>query len=190
MIDKIITLQWGFYGGGIGTFLSYLETAGFFSYVLPFLLIFALVFGILTRANIFEQKGINGALALVVALLSLQFHFVPLFFSEIFPRMGIALAVILVLLILTGLFLDPSSKITNYGLLGVGVIIFIVVLVKTFGWMGWGGSYYLWYYNWPQIAGVIIFLVIIGLIIGGGGKERKLPDYNPLMWSRATPGVK
>ena len=182
MIGKILTLQIGsFYGGSIGGMLAYWESAGFFSYVLPFLLIFALVFGILTRVKIFEAKGINAVIALVVGLLALQFHFVPIFFSEIFPRLGIGLAVILALLILAGLFFDPKNKILNYGLLGVGVIVFLVVLVQTFGWLGWG-NLQIWYYNWQGILGVIIFLAIIGIIVGAGKSRKPLPGYRAMMF--------
>ena len=75
----------GFYGGAIGNLLSVWEQAGVFSYILPFLLIFAVVFGILMQTKMFQQnRTINGIIALTVSLLSLQFAFVPVFFSEIF----------------------------------------------------------------------------------------------------------
>jgi hypothetical protein len=164
MLDKILTLQFGgYYGGGFSELLAYMEQAGFFAYVLPFLLIFALVFGILTRTQIFKKnKAVNAIISLVVGLLALQFNFVPLFFSEIFPRLGIGLAIILALLILVGLFM-PSEKQawTNWLLLIAGFVVFVVVLVRTFGWLGWGG-FSLWYYNWPQI---IFVALIIGAII-------------------------
>ncbi len=176
MLDKILTLQFGgFYGGGFSELLAYMEQAGFFAYVLPFLLIFALVFGILTRTQIFKgNKAINAVIALVVGLLALQFDFVPLFFSEIFPRLGIGLAIILALLILAGLFFDPRSKFINYGLLIVGLIVFIIVLVKTFGWLGWGwGTFSLWYYNWPLIISVIAGIVILAIIINSVSPRRR-----------------
>ena len=86
------------------------EQAGFFTYLLPFLLIFALVFGILTQIKLFkDSKSINGIIALVVGLLALQFPMVPQFFSEIFPRLGIGLSIILVIMILLGLFLNSEK---------------------------------------------------------------------------------
>src|SRR3989344_2042976 len=98
-----------FSGGSIGNLLSQWEQLGVFSYVLPFLLLFSLIFGILSRANIFkENKGINATIALAVALMALQFNAVPRFFSDIFPRLGIGLSVILVGLILIGLFTDSK----------------------------------------------------------------------------------
>ena len=188
MIGEILTFQiGGFYGGSIGGVLAYWESAGFFSYILPFLLIFALVFGILTRVKIFDNKAINGIIALVVGLLALQFHFVPIFFSEIFPRLGIGLAVILALLILAGLFFDPENKMVNYGLLGVGVIVFLVVLVQTFGWLGWW-NLNIWYYNWQGILGVVIFLAIIGIIVGAGSQRKPLPDYKAMVFRPPASG--
>jgi uncharacterized membrane protein len=176
MLDKIFTLQiGGFYGGTFGNLLSQMEQAGFFSYVLPFLLIFALVFGILTRTQIFkDNKAINGVIALVVGLLSLQFDFVPIFFSEIFPRLGIGLAIILALLILAGLFFDPRNKLINYSLLVVGVIIFLVVLIQTFGWVGWTSGFLL-YDSWPTIVMVIIVLAVLALIFNSVGPKKRLP---------------
>ncbi len=179
MLDKILTLQiGGYYGGGFGEVLAYMEQTGFFAYVLPFLLIFALVFGILTRTQVFKNKAINAVIAFVVGLLSLQFGFVSIFFSEIFPRLGIGLAIILALLILAGLFFDPKSKFTNYGLLGVGLIVFIIVLVKTFGWLGWSNMS-LWYLNWPAIISGIVVIGILILIIKSVGEKKpiNIPNY-------------
>lgn len=161
-------LAWygAFEGDTIGNMLSQWEQAGFFTYLLPFLLIFALVFGILTQIKLFkDNKAISGIIALVVGLMALQFGLVSQFFSEIFPRLGIALAIILIILILVGLFADPDSNAVMYTMLGVGAIIAIVVLIQTAGAVGWSSGYF-WSENWPTIIGVIIFLAIIGVIIG------------------------
>ena len=180
MLDMIFTLQFrGFYGGTFGNLLSQMEQAGFFSYVLPFLLIFALVFGILTRTQIFkDNKGINAVIALVVGLLALQFDFVPIFFSEIFPRLGIALSIILALLILAGLFFDPENKIVNYGLLAVGVIVFLVVLIQTAGWVGWTSGFF-FYDRWPTILAIIVVIALIAFVIHSVSpkKQFQLPEY-------------
>jgi len=177
MLDKIFTLQFrGYYGGSFSELLVYMEQVGFFAYVLPFLLIFALVFAILTRTQIFKNnKAINGVIAFVVGLLSLQFDFVPIFFSEIFPRLGVGLAIILALLILAGLFFDPKNKFVNYGLLAVGIIVFLVVLVQTAGWVGWYSGYW-WYDNWPKIILVLVVMGILAAIINSvGPTKRQLP---------------
>ena len=154
MLNEILTLQFGgFYGGEIGNLLSYWEQAGVFSYVLPFLLLFALVFGILAQTKIFgENRTISGIIALVVGLLALQFDFVHIFFSEIFPRLGVGLAILLVAMILLGMF-APNRTWVTYTFFGIAAIILIVVLVKTVGWLGWQSSYF-WYNYGGTLIGV------------------------------------
>jgi len=162
MLNGILTFQFGgFYGGDIGNLLSYWEQAGVFSYVLPFLLIFALVFGILAQTKIFgENRTISGIIALVVGLLALQFEFVPIFFSEIFPRLGVGLAVLLVAMILLGMF-APNRTWMTYTFLGIGAAIFLVVLVKTFGWVGWQSSN-----TWQNYGGAIIGIGVVLILVG------------------------
>ena len=69
---------------------------GVFSYVIPFLLIFAVVFAILKKTGMLSSRSAdgkgddnNGILAIIsvaIGLLALQFDFVAEFFSIIFPR--------------------------------------------------------------------------------------------------------
>ncbi|MEK6882760.1 MAG: hypothetical protein AABY22_24265, partial [Nanoarchaeota archaeon] len=146
---------------------------GFFDYVLPFLLIFAVVFGVLNAIKIFgdKNKGINAIIAISVGLLSLQFGFVPRFFSEIFPRTGVALAVILIFIILVGLFVDPKKSWIMYILLGIGTIAAIVTLTKTSNILGWHSSYWVTN-NWALIISLLtaaVFLIIV--IATASGKQ-------------------
>ncbi len=141
----------------------------------------------MTRTQLFKgNKPVNAIIALVVGLLALQFNFVTLFFSEIFPRLGIGLAVILALLILVGLFAPAKQDAwTHWLFFGAGFIVFIVVLIKTFGWLGWGGSFSLWYYNWPQIVVVALVLGLLIWVIAHKSKEPKKIDLKfpgPPQW--------
>ena len=173
MIDGLISLvSYGFYGGGvIGEMFAQWEQFGFFSYLLPFLLLFALIFGILNQIKLFQDnKSINAIIALSVGLMALQFDFVPVFFSEIFPRLGVGLAILLVLLILGGMFVDPSKGGIMYTLLGIGVVIAIIVLVNTAGAIGWYSGYW-WYQNWQFVAGVVFILVVISIIVGASSSK-------------------
>ncbi len=174
MLRGLISLAW-FEGGAIGDLLSVWEQAGFFSYLLPFLLIFALVFGILTQIKLFkENKAINAIIALVVGLISLQFPMVPQFFSEIFPRLGIGLAVILIILILVGMFVDPEKGGVFYVLMGIGGVIVVIVLVQTAGALGWSSGQW-WADNWPMVAGAIFILVLIAVIVGASSTKEHKP---------------
>jgi len=160
-----------FPSGPIGDLLSKWEAMGFFSYLLPFLLIFALVFGILTKTHpLGDNKMVNGIIALAVALMALQFDFVPTFFSQIFPRVGVGLAIILGILILVGLFMPGESKMINYILLGVGVLVIGFVLIQSTEATGWQSGDW-WGENWQMIVGAIFLFILVAVIIGSSNPD-------------------
>lgn len=176
MLEMLAT--YGYYGGegAIGGFLDTLAQAGFFTYLLPFLIIFALVYGILLKIEVFKKsKAVNAILALSVALMALQFNIVPAFFAEVFPRVGIGLAIILVVLIMMGLFL-PSAPWVPYVLWAISAIIVVVILVQTGGYFG--GEIGYWFYdNWPLVLAAVFVIAVIAVVMGAGGekKETKVP---------------
>lgn len=176
MIEKtLVMISYGsYYGGGmIEDVLDRWAEAGLFAYVLPFLLIFAVVFGILDRMNVFDRnKAINALIALSVGLMSIQFDLVPWFFSEVFPRFGIGLIVILISLIFLGLYLDPDRNHTTTILI-ISAVVGIAVFAYTADVMGFSVSSYDLWDNLPTIImGVIILVILFSMI--NSGKD----DYN------------
>lgn len=171
----MIFLQWG--GFDFGNLLADLEGFGFFAYVLPFLLIFALVYAILSNIKIFEKnKGAGVIIALAVGLLALQFDFVPLFFQSIFPRFGIGLAILLIAMILAGAFIQADdAQAYRWIFFGLGGLIFLIITFSSLSTWEFMGSWW-----WDQYASLIIMgIIIIGAIVavivsgvkatGGGG---------------------
>ncbi|HLC86926.1 MAG TPA: hypothetical protein VJH65_01455 [Candidatus Nanoarchaeia archaeon] len=179
MLKELIFLQTFGYTGNIGNLLDQLAQTGFFSYILPFLLIFALVFGLLSRTKIFEGSSINGIISLVVALMALQFNFVSIFFAEIFPRLGIGLAVILVLLIVVGFFSVDKGWMT-YVYFILGAIIFVVILINSAGALGWANTSW-WYANWRTLLVVLGLIIAVAIIIGGSNPSSTKEAESPLM---------
>lgn len=120
-----------------GDLLAQWQQYGLFEYILPFLIIFAFVFGILIKLNLFgeENRSVSAIIGLAVGLISLQFGFVSQFFAELFPRFGIGIAVILVGVIMMGLFVGRN---TNWIWLIMGIVAFAFVILKGFGALGWG----------------------------------------------------
>jgi hypothetical protein len=181
----VFLASYGAFGGGsIGSMLSQWEAAGIFTYALPFLLIFAIVFSVLSSVQVFKgNKPVNAVISLAVALLALQFQIVSIFFAEIFPRLGIALSVLLVVVILGSMFTDPTKDKDwiRYVLIGVTVVVILVVVGGSFSGFGFGfgggGLSFLYGVNW---GGVLIGALIIGLIIwviasGNSGKNKGGP---------------
>jgi len=122
---------------------------GVFSYVIPFLLIFAVVFAILDKTGMLsgkdsDNKTIIAIIAVAIGLLSLQFDFVSEFFAIIFPRFGVGLALFLVVLIFLGFF-SPEGANGKFGwsvkwigwVVGIGV--FIWALSSWDQWSSYAG---------------------------------------------------
>ncbi len=193
MIYGVIALaSYSSYGGGsLGNLFAQWEAEGIFQYALPFLLIFALVFGLLSKLNLFQAKdgtsnrGINAIISLAVAFMALQFDLVSMFFSEIFPRFGVALSIILVILILGGLFI-PTETDNNWFMIILGIIVLIIVGIvifsslNAFGWtLNAGGGLALF---WERYSSLIILLACVAIVLLITAPKRTTPrsmKYNP-----------
>lgn len=182
---KGLMLEVGFAGGEIGDVLNQWEELGIFTYALPFLLIFAMVFGVLTQSKIFkENKGINAIISLVVALMALQFEFVPRFFAEFFPRIGVGITLILGALILLGLFM--GSKLGQWVMFGLAAIVFIVVVFQSFGDLGTTGGDFL-IENWPTLLiSALVIAAVIAIPASMGPKEKK--PFDASLFAKAIGG--
>lgn len=141
-----------------------------FTYVLPFLLIFAVIYGILSKSNMFgaEAKGVNVIIALALGLLSLVGGYVPEFFQRIAPNLAIGISILLAAIVLLGLFMDGTQKpkIVN-GLIGLAVLIFIFVAYSSFSYnyLGFGN---LWYEYGNALVTLLIIAGIIAAVIFWG----------------------
>jgi hypothetical protein len=185
MIGGILQVDTFFQGGGIGDALNNLANLGFFTYALPFLIIFALVFGILTKMNIFkDNKGVNAIISIAVGLMALSVPTVPQFFSQIFPSLGIGLSIILVILIIVGFFSDPSKPWVTISLFVVAAIVALVVIVQSSG-IDLG----MWIQdNLGNTAGTLIIViavvVLIAIVIGREKKPNKPPVTFEPIWAK------
>ncbi|MCD4771400.1 hypothetical protein K8R30_03210 [archaeon] len=116
---------------------------GVFSYVIPFLLIFAVVFAILKKTKILgeDNDGILAIISVALGLLSLQFDFVSEFYAVIFPRFGIGLSIFLVLIIFIGFFFPEDKDIGSMKWIGyvVGIGAVIWALSDWDEWSNYGG---------------------------------------------------
>lgn len=140
---------------------------GVFSYVIPFLLIFAVIYAILEKTELLgKNKPIMAIVSVAVGLLALQFDFVSEFFAVIFPRFGVGLAIFLVLLIMTGFFIpladkDKGKRSWIGWVVGIGVAIWALSAWDQWsGQVGFGG----WFVQnvWALIIlGVLIAVIVI-----------------------------
>lgn len=161
----------------IYTLIDQWEYAGVFDLLLPFLLIFSIVFGILSATNILGgSKGTSLIISLVIALMALRFGFVSYFFAELFPRFAIGLVVLVIVVIMAGLFITPESMRGWFiGFAIAGIIIGIIVVIQTFDTFYWYDSFF-WRDSWGLIVGGIILIILIVFVAVSSGP--KSDSYN------------
>ena len=162
----------------IGTIILQWQNAGVYDFLLPFLLVFAIVFGILSATNIIGgQRGLHVIIALVIGFMAVGYNYsTELSFSQflqiLFPKLAIGLAVLLALLILVGLFIpDDERKYWGWGLGALGVIVAIIIIAQSFERFGWYNSgFYGDYVGWI-IGAVLLLGIIIAVAASGGNRE-------------------
>jgi hypothetical protein len=154
-----------FAGFGFGDLLAQLDTLGFFSFILPFMLVFAFSYAILGNIKVFtNNKGAAAIIAFALGMLSLQFNVVPAFFATIFPHFGIGLSVLLVGLILAGVFIGDLDA-YKWIFFGLGAIIFLVIVISSFS--EYNVQYGFWEnYGAMVILGILIIAGIVAVLLG------------------------
>ena len=142
-----------------------LEGLGLFTFILPFLLLFAIVFGVLNWTNMFGgHKGVHVIIALVIGLLGIRFPIYSDFLAIVSPKLGVGLVIILSLVILIGLFVpDKAQAIIGWIMIGIGVIIAIVIFAQTYQILGPGTGFV---GGSDLVAWVILIGIIVAVVVG------------------------
>lgn len=160
-----------------------LQNPFFIELVLPFLLVFVVIFAILQKARIFGEgkRQIDALVALVIGLIVVAFGKAVGIIINLVPFLAVSAVIILVFMILYGMVYKEGDFEMSHGLrIGFGILIgialVIAVLIVTGGW-----DYILenWVYGseGDVFINVVFFIVIIAAVAavvwGGGAKKDK-----------------
>jgi hypothetical protein len=124
--------------------ISGLKEIGFFDFLLPFLLFFAVIYGILSKSNIFtgpnkeERKDINAVIAFVIALIATTTSWVLLSLNEFLPWIGFLVIVILGFIILGSMAVggDITAEYGKYKWIIVPLMVAVTIIIMFFS-LGW-----------------------------------------------------
>lgn len=159
-------------------FVRLLYDFGIVDVILPFILIFTVVYAILQKAKIFGEgsKKFNLIIALVLGMLFVVPHvtgqygrlgFDPVeVLNETLPGVSVLLIAFLLVLILVGLFGVSSSG----GIATIAVIISLVAITTIFSnatglWGSAGLPFYLAWLEDPDLQALLIIILVFGLIV-------------------------
>ncbi len=144
-------------------FVARAESLGFYDVVLPFLLVFTLVFAILQKTNILgttNSKPFNAIVALVIGFLFIRSTFLVYWLKTFLPNISMFVIIIIAFLLLIGILGGGEFQgFTGPLMLGAGIVSLLLV-----GWALTTDYLYApaWLYNifytWD-----IASLVVIGI---------------------------
>ena len=174
-----------------GNFAESLERIGFVDVLLPFLLIFTVIFAILEKTKILGEgkRNMNIGISFIFALLVVIPHVTgnfPAGFDPVaiinaaLPAVSLLVVAIISLMILIGVFAHDRLM---FGMAAPGWVglFSIVALVFIFGSAaGWWNAGFLGFLDnifGSDVVAIVIMLLVFGIIIafvtGGGGDETK-----------------
>ena len=155
-------------------FLVHLEEFGLLDAMLPFILIFAVVFSALKMSKVLgENKGVHALIALVLALLVVVPHLLGTYpdgqdvveiINHALPNVSLFIVVIVAALILVGLITPETHKLPGAGffaILAVGIVVYIFGLSA--GW--WETAGVLGFLSNPDIQAVLVIVLVFVLVI-------------------------
>ena len=144
--------------------------------ILPFLLIFTIVFAILQKSKLFGdgKRQIDAIVALVVGLLFVAFANAVDLVINLIPFLGIGLVLILIFFLLWGFTSDGKIGGGVKKALGIIALIAVVgVVLLVTGWWNWIYDFFVSGAGTPNVVTNIIVIVIaaaaIAFVVWGGG---------------------
>ena len=165
---------------GFYDLFNQLQGSGFYEFLLPFLLVFTVIFAILEKTALFgyedeekkkTRKNINAVIALVLGLLVVSQFQVVSSLNQFLPRISLFIIIAMMVLIMIGLFAGNMSK--GFG----GVMLFFVAaiaIIATYSalapLMGFEVTYWL-QENWDTILIALVVIAALFAVVKSGSNS-------------------
>ena len=153
--------------------------------ILPFLLVFTLVFAILQKTKILGdgKKQIDALVALVIGLIVVSFGYTTGIIISLIPFLAIAAVIILIFMLLYGMTFEAGGfKLHKSVQVSIGILAAIgVIIVTMFATGAWnfvldvfnsGGDFTLIITNLVFLV-IIIVALVVAMFGGKGGGDKK-----------------
>ena len=165
----------------LGDAVTLLQDFGFFDVILPFLLVFTIVFGILEKTKIFgteehggkqyTKKNINAMVAFVIAFFVLAAKEIVASLQQSLPMVSLILVAIICFLMLIGSFASGKEEFNFLTLFkgwqgflaGLFFLSVIAIFFQSFGWLDPIIDYVTG--RGQDVFIVIVFLGIVGSVV-------------------------
>lgn len=183
--------------------IYYLDSVGVADVLLPFFLVFTIVFAVLQKSKVLGKgDGVKRYNVIVAAAMGLAVVFpyilgrpggqIVLIINQALPQVALFLIAIIMLLLLLGSFglKWPGSEGSGGSLVviaSIGIIIYI--FTQSAGMWGTQWPWFLWWLADPQTQSLIVTLLVFGVVIWLITREEKpeTKDKDKFMTKYLTP---
>ena len=173
------------------SFALSLERIGFVDVLLPFLLIFTIIFSVLEKTKILGEgkRNMNVGISFIFALMVVVPHVTGNFpagydpvaiINAALPSVSLVAVAVIALMILIGLFAHDRVMLgmTAPGWVGLfSIVTLVFIFGSAAGWWNQGVLVWLDSIFGSDVVAIVIMLLVFGIIIafvtGGGGDEAK-----------------
>ena len=150
-----------------------LDQVGGFDILLPFILVFTMVFAVLQKINLFgaNKKNINAVISLVIALFFLNNTYLVYTLQRFLPNVSIILVVFLMFLLILGTFAgetqftDKALGLTFF--ISIGAVLFALFsdVFNPLGYGDYGGGLGGLYYSIDPGTRFMAWMLLIGVML-------------------------
>lgn len=157
--------------GILGTLVDNLNRMGFYGFILPWLLVFALVYGLLSivSSKTGMDKRVNGLIALAIAFFITAYSNIGTFFIGLFGASSMIIAAALMIMLFFAVFgLTPDVSKTEWivAIVVIGLILLFVI----------GGAVIEGIRLSSEVIGILfmVFLIVFAVnFVTKGGEEKR-----------------
>jgi len=186
------------YGTGLANLGVYFQTYGIMDFLLPFILVFTIVFAVMQKSKILgDNKNFNVIIALVLGLLFVIPHMTgnyPLGYDPVqvmndaLPSISLVSVAAIMLLLLMGIFGTgfSASAAPVIAIIAIGFVIYIFGASLRI----WTGPYDAFSWWTPETTELMIVLMVFGIIVWFITKDPTAATPNPLkpIWDAIKSG--
>ena len=168
--------------------LDFFRDFGVFDVLLPFLLVFTVVFAVLQKSEVLgkDKANLDAMVAFVIGLLVVAATKVVAIINTALPQIMILVVVGLSFLLMLGIFAKPDgtffSNLEGVPMLILGIIMSIAVVFIFLGviendrgesWLSYGFNYLLDFWNGAVVGSIVLLLVVVAAIFFVVGGKKK-----------------
>lgn len=149
----------------------FLNNVVFSNFILPFLLVFFIVFAVLEKTKVFgdDKKQINALIAFVIGLIFVGVAYPKEVVSNMILFLSVALVVMFVVLILWGFVYGQTPKIESTflkWLIGIVVVVGVILAVLWATGVQGGIFHFLFGQSWSETFWTnLVFIVLVGIAL-------------------------